>query len=187
MKKVIYSCVTIVSVALLFGVSCKLVEDEGESSQGVNALRLANSDVSPWTENASEGFRAFKASNMFALINGGAQTYIDKGMVAGFEQNMAGGGEKTAKLLVLDFGTEASASAIYAYKANENGEKLAAGTFPEAIAQLDNSAMSGVTALAHFGKYYLELSFTGYSDKSESRTTATSFVEVFEEKISLLK
>lgn len=187
MKKIICSCVAVVSVALLFGVSCKLVEDEGESSQGVNALRLANSDVSPWTENASEGFKAFKASNMFALINGGAQNYIDKGMVAGFQQNMAGGGEKTAKLLVLDFGTEASASAMYSYTDNANEDKLNAGDYPQTVAQLDNSPSSGVVAIAHFGKYYMELSFTGYNDKSESRITAASFVEVFEEKISLLK
>lgn len=187
MKKIICSCVAVVSVALIIGVSCKLVEDEGESSQGVNALRLANSDVSPWTEISDDGFKDFKANNMVKEINGGAQVYVDKGMVAGFKQYVETGGGKKAELLVLDFGTEASASAIYSYKVDGNDEKLAAGTYSEAVAQLDNSAMSGVTAYAHFGKYYLELSFTGYNDKAESRITATNFVEVFEEKISLLK
>jgi hypothetical protein len=186
MKKIICSCVAVVSIALLVGVSCKLVEDEGESSQGVNALRLANSDVSPWTEISVDGFKDFKANNMVKEINGGAQTYVDKGMVAGFKQYMTGGG-KSAELLVLDFGTEASTSAMYSYTDNANEDKSDAGGYPLTVAQLDNSPMSGVVAIAHFGKYYMELSFTGYNDKSEARSTAASFVEVFEEKISLLK
>lgn len=184
MKKSIVFVTVCLSVILFM--SCKLVEDSGESSQGVNALRLSSGDISPWAEDNSGGFITFTASNMQKLVNGGAPQYVEKGLVAGFEQRMSNG-SKTAKLLILDFGTEANAVSMYTKTDNENSDKTASGTYPQTVAQLDNSAMSGVTAIAHFGKYYMELAFTNYSDKSESRTTANSFVEVFEAKIGELK
>ncbi len=179
--------VAVVLSVILSGIwSCKLVEDSGESSQGVNALRLASGDISSWAEDQSGGFISFTASNMQQLVNGGAPQYVEKGLVAGFEQRMSNG-SKAVKLLILDFGTEANAVAMYTKKDSENSDKSDVGTYPQSVAQLDNSAMDGVTAIAHFGKYFMELAFTGYTDKSESRATAKSFVEVFEVNISDLK
>lgn len=154
--------------------------------EAVNALRLVNGEVSPWTENNEEGFIEFKASTMFSLINGGAQSYVDKGVVAGFQQRMAVD-SKYADLLVMDYGTEAKASEMYAWADAANDEKSAVGNYNLSVAELDNSPMSGVIAIAHFGKYYMELSFSGYNDKSEAQATAASFIEVFESKISNFK
>jgi hypothetical protein len=162
-----------------------MVADTDGSSQGVDALRLAATDISPWTEAAAGGFIAFTASNMTTLVNGGAPQYIDKGLVSGFEQNMANG-TKTAKIWVTDFGTASNASAMYAQKDTENGNKTKAKNFELTVAELDNSPLDGVVAYAHFGKYYLELTFS-ISDKSEAGTTASNFIEVFNAKIDALK
>lgn len=187
MLKTVSTCLGSIAIILLVCVSCKLVRDDGNASQGVNALRLGSVDVSPWREEPNDGFLVFKASNMFDLINGGAQMYVNKGMIAGFQQDMSISGEKSARFLVLDYATEDKAIEMYNYSDASNGDKLNAGNeFPLSVAQLDGSPLGGVIAIAHFGKFYMELTFTGFSDKSEAVKTAVSFIEVFEQKIDAL-
>lgn len=157
-----------------------------EPIMAVNALRLVNGEVSPWIENNEEEFIEFKASTMFSLINGGAQIYVNHGVVEGFQQTMAID-EKLAFLMVMNFGTTSNASEMYVFTDAANDEKSAVGNYNLSVAELDNSPMNGVIAIAHFGKYYMELSFSGYNDKSEAQATAASFIEVFESKISNLK
>ena len=185
MKKPIVSIIAALGV-LLIVTSCKLVMDKDSSNQAVYALKLASGDITSWTQDASEGFSEFKASTLETFINGGAPKYVDEGVVEGFIQNMSNSSKKVI-IYVMDFGTASNATAMYAQIDANNGSKIEAQSYSLNTAQLDDSPSSGVTAYAHFGQYFIELSFSEFSDKTEARTTAPNFIEVFETKISQMK
>ncbi|HON10193.1 MAG TPA: hypothetical protein PLE24_04940 [Chitinispirillaceae bacterium] len=175
------------AIILLFLASCKFVVDDGGSGKGVYALRLAPGDISSWSEDQVGGYTEFTASTLDGPggINGGAPYYTDEGMVEGFNQNLSNGSKK-ACIFVWDFGTAKNASKMYTKKDGDNINKIGASGYSPSVARLDDSPSSGVVAYAHFGKYYIEISFTEFSDKSDARSTAVSFIEVFETKISQL-
>jgi hypothetical protein len=186
MRKLLLSCVTVVTIFFVLFVSCKLVEGTGDTVNGVNALRLQSGDISGWTEIADEGFKDFEAANMYDRVNGEAVLYNSKGLVEGFLQNLSNS-SKTAVLLVQDMGTPAHAKDIYDYWDAKNEDKSAASPFDLSVAEIDNAiSLTGVSAYAHFDKYFLKFDFSGYSDKSEAGAAAASFVEVFEAKIAEL-
>ena len=184
MKRNLTLIAAIAGVALVIP-ACKLVMDDESSSQGVYALKLASGDITSWSQDESEGYSEFKASTLESLIDGGSTDYTNEGVVEGFIQKMFNGSKK-AEIRVMDFGTESNAASMYSFMDGNNNSKLEASTYDIATAQLNDKPTSGVDAYAHFGQYYIELRFTGFSDKNDARTTAPNFLEVFETKISQL-
>ncbi len=184
MKKVV-TLTFLFSALLLFISSCELESENNNSSRGVKALRLAETDISGWTEDAG-GFDAYNSDDLQKHINGDAPNYTKNGLVEGILQYMSKS-DKKAFIMVMDFGTEASAISMYNDMSNRNSNKESAGEYNLSTAQLDISPSSGVNAYAHFNQFFIEIRLTDFSKKSESLEVATSMIEVFEEKISELK
>jgi hypothetical protein len=175
---------SILSVVLLFIFSCELESDSGNSSRGVDALKLTETDITGWTED--EGGGTYNSETLFDFINGGAPKYINNGLIEGFIQYMSKSDRK-ATIMVMDFGTESNAIAMYNDMSNRNSSKEKAGNYNLNTAQLDVSPSSGVDAYAHFKQFYIELNLTDFPDKSEAPNVAASIIEVFEAKINQLK
>lgn len=171
------------AVFFLIHISCELVSDNGDSVQGVKALRLTKDDISGWTEVSSKGFEEFEAASLHLIINGDAPQYVDKGLVKGFIQHI-NNAEKRGDLFILDFGTESNAAAMYNYMNDQNNYKAKAGNYDMNTAQLNTSAADGVTAYSHFGRYYIEIRLKDFPNVLESHQTAESLIEVFQYKIS---
>ena len=173
----------LVMISLL--VMCKVVgDDDDNGTRTVTALRIAEGDVTQWQEE-NQGYRAYTQDNLFDIINGGADQYISRGLIEGFQQILEiSGSDFSATFLVMDMNSDANAKTMFDFKADAVSTKETAGTFSESAAVIDIGFLSGCTAYAHFGKYYLELSFTGYaSNKSEAKNNAVSFLEIFKDKI----
>jgi hypothetical protein len=173
----------LLAVSLL--VVCKIVGDEEASGdRTVASLAIKDGDVTNWKEE-NQGYRPYTQDNFFDIINGGADEYINRGLIEGFQQILViSGSDYTATFLIMDMNSDANAKSMFDFKADAASTKEAAGNYSESTAVIDAGFLSGCTAYAHFEKFYLELLFTGYaSNLSEAKNNAVSFLEIFKNKI----
>lgn len=175
----------ILAGVILILISCKLVEDTGGSGKSVYSLKLGSGDISPWVQ-IDDGFKEFKPATAFDVINGGADEYVANGLVEGFFQTLSNS-DKFAEMKIMDLSSTSNATAMYKIKNKIIGDKSPSGNYNDSIAAIDNAPLSGVVAYAHFDKYYIELDYTGYDSKTDARTAAANFIQVFDAKIDALK
>ncbi|MBN1307627.1 MAG: hypothetical protein JXA18_06910 [Chitinispirillaceae bacterium] len=146
-------------------------------------LKIENNEVSQWMENS---FVKFNQTDMYAIVNGGATTYINNGMLEGYEQKMSKSGtEYNFFCWLLDFGTAEKAILMYNKILEERqSDKEDAGDFPESVAFIDKSPLYGRDGYAHFDKYFIWYSFDGYgTNYSEAKANLIGFLEVTKSKI----
>ncbi|MBN1578764.1 MAG: hypothetical protein JW913_19530 [Chitinispirillaceae bacterium] len=181
MKKVAFLCS--VCFALIFW-RCDC--GQGTAERTVFSAKLGDNDVSQWVQD-DEGYKVYKTyDELYAAINGGAEEYIQYGLIEGFWQKMTKG-SYYVDCSVMDFGTVEKATAMYQYKADQVSPKTAAGSYPDTIAIIDDSFITGCMGYAHFGQYYLQLSLSGYgANKPEGVQNAARYIEVFEGRINQL-
>jgi hypothetical protein len=160
--------------------------EEVESQVTLTQLLIEENDVQQWTQDA-DGYTTYKTSTeLYALINGGADEYINRGMLEGFQQLMSRSGtDYAARVMVMNFGTIAKADDIYNFRTSQVSPTVKAGDYGAATAILDPAPLTGCNGYARFRQYYLEFGFTGYgSEKSEAYNNAALFMEMFVAKIT---
>lgn len=159
---------------------CELIKQEDGGSGGIGDFRL--SGISGWTENKESGYVEYSSGTLFDLINGGADQYNDEGLVEGIQQKMtSSSGDKSYSAFVMDFGTADNATAMFEKMKLNEADPLAIGNYIESVA-FGSRHLSGINAYAHFGKYYFEITLSGYSDESLAISEAEAFLEVYEQK-----
>ena len=161
-------------------------ETGGETEPDLKKLKFENGEVSGWTEAEEQGYVEFTASDMYSLINGGAQEFIDKGMVKGFQQQMEKG-DHMYRSYLMDFGTAENADAMFEAKAQDYASTIeVAGSYPDTTAFVQPNAY-GYSGYAHFGRYMVVLMFDGYgNEKSQAKTDAVGFLQTIETKINAM-
>ena len=163
-----------------------IVDDEPAILSG---LKINPGDVSGWIEDQN-GFREFSNLSMLTeIMNGGADGYYIRGAVEGFIQYMSKtGSDYRFESRVFDFGTAANAVGMYDYITDGTTDKQAVGSYGLDVALVDpDASLTGCKAFAHFGRYFIELSFSGYgSNKNEATVNAAGFVELLKSKVDAL-
>lgn len=160
-------------------VACEVVSEGDGGDQGLRIFKLGNNEVSGWNESSCFDFNVSNCSSE-AGLDGGSEEYINEGMVEGFRQMM----QKTdyiGDLRIMDFGDATKATNMFNKKTSNLSDKKL-GNFAETQAATEDN-LSGVNAYAHFGKFYFEIQFTGYSNKTDAKSTAASFMELYENKL----
>lgn len=145
----------------------------------VKTLRLT-SQVSGWTEEAGS-YAAFDASNLFNLINGGAQPHVDRGLVVGIYQILASGAGRRVEIMAEDFGSAGNAQTMYAFAKGMVADALSLPNYPTAAA--GDVVLGGAVFHVVLSRYYFKLTFTGYTtaERQTLLTDAESFVAVYEQ------
>ncbi|NLG18157.1 MAG: hypothetical protein GX556_12565 [Fibrobacter sp.] len=168
-----------VLAVFLTAVSCKLVTENEGDTQGIRGFKLAANEVSGWTESS---YFEFNTSNCFsdAGLNGGAKDFTDNGMIEGFRQKMVSS-DYLADIIITDFGSNSNSTKMFNFKSSTSDDGQKVGNYAETVAFMDEN-LSGVNAYAHFGKYYFIVQLSGYSIKADARSTAASFLELYENK-----
>ncbi len=166
--------------------ACKFGTDSEGSAVSVKSLQIKD-EVEQWAQ-GPDGFKPFTSLEGLTLImNGGADEYYNRGAIEGFVQFMVKSGtEYTMESRIMDFATAENAKNIYLYMRDDRASsKEDAGNYSQDDAFIDPEAsLTGCYGYAHFGQYYVELLFSGYSsNKTEASRNATSFIEVFNDKI----
>ena len=179
MRKTKYWILAGMSIFLL-AVGCKLVTDDEGSDLGIRSFKLAANEVSGWTETSYFEYNVSNCSDN-AGLNGGAAKYVEKGLVEGIKQRLMKS-DYNADIFIMDFGNSSNATDMFDNMSAGIDPKQPVGDFGMAIAVLDEH-LSGVNVYAHFNKYFFEIHFTGYSNKADAKTTAASFIELYENKV----
>lgn len=172
-------------IAGLVYIGCKFGTDDEGSAVSVKSLQIKD-EVSQWVEK-SDGFKPFTSlQGLTAIMNGGADEYYNRGAIEGFIQEMVKSGtEYSMQSRIMDFGSSDNAKAFFSYKKEEASTVETAGNYAQSDAFIDpDASLTGCKGYAQFGQYFIELAFSGYgSNKSEATNNATSFIEVFDDKI----
>ncbi len=173
-------------LALSFSmIFCELTDPgDGNESVQLEQLKFEDNEVSGWAL-GGRGYIPFNSSNMFGLVNGGADIYINGGLLEGFEQNMDRAGTAfTFRMWIMDFGTAEKATEMYNSRKDEFTTREAAGSLSEDVAFIDASGLYGRDGYAHFGKYVIQIAFSGYSGKlNQAKDDAIGFLEAIKAKL----
>lgn len=177
---------TVLVLAGLTLVTCKVVNNDEGSANTINSAKFENGEISGWNEITPKGLIPFTASDMVVQVNGGAQEYINKGLSLGFQQEMVNG-EQSYRSWIMDFGTEANAQNMYNSKVDYfTSDKEVAGSYPETKAFVRPS-QTGYDGYAIFGRYMVSIWLDGFgANKSEGKNKTLEFLQTIEQKIKEL-
>lgn len=151
----------------------------------VSQLFPTETDISGWKKNTTDGYSTWSAANFVNDMDGGFEKYTDRGMIECGDISMDGpnGTHILHKSFIMDYGLDSTALAMYNYQKDyySNGslditgyDKTVAFAYP---------VIGGVTAFAHFKKFYFELQFANFSDQTLSIQAAAQFLGMFKSKI----
>jgi hypothetical protein len=145
------------------------------------SFRLSD-EISGWIDQP-EYFASFDTAQLYILINGGATSYIEEGLVDGIFQILNNGTDNTCDIFLYHFGTSQKAQVMFAKKKEWISSKVLVTGYDESIV-VGDEFLGGAVIYAHFGKFELELSLSGYSDIEQLKTAAKLFLQVYEIIIS---
>lgn len=162
--------------------TCRVVSENEGGDQGVDNFILEVDEISGWTEASIYKFD-INNCHQDAGLNGGAQKYVDEGLVRGFRQIMRTTTDCEADIFVMDFGNSTNATNMFNRMSTDyKNNKMPIEGYAETVVITEEN-LSGVNTSAHFDRFFIEIKFTGYLNKAESRVTAQGFIQTLEEKV----
>ncbi len=179
---------------MLMVCACNLVFVENVSNAkatNVSQLKISSTEISNWKlASSADSFTLWTASNFYDDVNGGIEKYLNNGMIEVADIHMVGpvGKDGSQNIIathsfIMDYGNDSNAVAIYNYQKtlySAEAFKLPRYSLNSAFAV---SVIGGITVIAHFKKFYFELTFSGFSDQTEAANTAVQFLGLFRLKI----
>jgi hypothetical protein len=158
----------------------------------IEKLAFSNGEISGWnvdTTGTSESnpyslFRASDSMEMFNRFDGGAIKYLHgaPGFSSFLMQNMVDS-SKTLTVFIVDYTNSSNASTLFNVTKTSWFMTTTLAGFSTSIAISDTSHESDVWACAHFSRFYVELHFLGFSDRTESVSSAEVFLDTLKARI----
>jgi hypothetical protein len=146
-------------------------------------MQIADNELSGWTQAAGfDTFYTMPIDTLNRLIDGPEQTYKDYGCKEIAYQTLTGPDPKVFSSFAMDFVTVSKAAAMFNYKKLQVGPGKNISSFDDATA-FATTVENGVTAYAHFNKFYLEMKLEGFADTVEVLAVAGQFLNAFKAKI----
>lgn len=166
-------------MVLAFLVICAC-DDTGTGAQTVtlSEFRLA-AQIAGWSESVAEGYVEYDTTDLYTYIDGGAIPYIKTGMENGIRQKLVGPDSVRLDALVMDFGSEAEARAMYQLKLDNYQIRLPIGSYAESTA-FGYQFLNGASVFAYFGRYYCDLTFIQYREPGQAVVDAAAFISFYE-------
>ena len=139
-------------------------------------------EVTGWTDQA-QYFLAFDTLQLYELIDGGDELYINQGLIDGITQRFNNTSGNICDAYMFNFGTSQNAATMFAVQSNSVTTPVLISGYDDSIVIGDEFG-GGAKIYAHFGQFEIELSLMGYSDIELLKTDALAFLQVYEAKIS---
>jgi len=182
------SIVVLFITAGLFLFVCNLSTNKTNNTgkaTNVSQLFPTETDISGWKKNTTYGYTTWSAATLNDDIDGGSDKYTNRGMIECGDIAMLGpnGEEIKHQSLIMDFGLDSNAAVMFNYKKDEFSTEEVDITGYDNTVAFAHPGVGGVTAFAHFKKFYLELKFEGFSDQNLAIQAAIQFLGLFKSKI----
>ncbi len=132
-----------------------------------------------------EYFVTFDTEQLYELIDGGDEKYINQGLIDGINQYFSKSTGQTCDAMVFNFRTKEKAQAMYATQIEEVITKIVLPEFDESVA-LGEVIGGGANFYAHFGQFEVELILQGYGDSQQEilKKDGVTFLKAYEKVIS---
>lgn len=168
--------------------------DSGAKAASVEDLELTSDDLSGWenrqaslVEGSVDGFQTFNSVDELAenAINGGAYKYnsddITRASIQLMQRKASGDKIYLVEIRIFNMSTNENARDNI-----DNSEHTGLKTLDDfgdefGYAKYEKGATS-CSAFAAYDKFYIELSFSGYSSGDDALTDARSFLRLFKKK-----
>jgi hypothetical protein len=176
-----FQTITLLWLLLTLGI---LGCSEKESTEGGNAALLpadllpASNEISGWTKGTGAGDygEAENQSELYDLIDGAAELYVDHGFEQGVLQNYYGnvsGTSSTVELFIADMGDSANAAALF-----EEPEVIPNGLIPWDAGDesyIDDNALQYIYLHVRQDQFYTRVRI----DKGSDQPTALNVAQLF--------
>jgi hypothetical protein len=174
--------------------TCNLIFVENVANAkatNVSQLKISGTEISNWKLSSSaDSFTVWTAANFYDDVDGGIDKYLNNGMIEVADIHMVGPVGSDGQLnsiathsFIMDYGNDSNAIAIYNYQRTlYSAEAFKIPRYPLTSAFAIN-VIGGITVMAHFKKFYFELTFFGFSDNNQAASTAVQFLGLFRSKI----
>jgi hypothetical protein len=170
-------------IVLLTMMSCKIVEDTQGDVKTISTFRIAMGDVSGWPFEEDWEWKTFSKNQMFDVVNGDAQDFVNWGLIEGAAQKLVNSTSEKIQFWILDFASDANAtSAFKAYIAKRFTTQKPINGFAQSIAIIDDSSIDGCKTVARFGQFIIVAFYTNFNEQSQSISTAEEFLKTFQVK-----
>lgn len=134
--------------------------------------------ISGWNE-VEKSYKPFEPRGLYAIIDGGADEYIEKGLVSGIYQSLKKDKGNQCDVFVEDYGTPEKASSIFAVKTESVSESLSLEVTNKKKIRIEEF-LGGILVYFHSQKYYFEISLSGFDSTDIALKNAEDFILYFE-------
>jgi hypothetical protein len=144
-------------------------------------FRTALDSIPGWTEQQDK-YLYFVPKALYDIINGGAEEYIKAGLVDGMVAAFKSAGNKNADLYIEDFSAQGRAQAIVKKKRKTASEPKPLPGSRDKNAFYDE-VIGGCLVYFNSGRFYFEMTLTGYDKQDAALQDARLFIGVLLRKM----
>ncbi len=143
----------------------------------LSPFRITN-QISGWNE-VEETYKRFEPRGLYAIIDGGADVYIENGLVSGTYQSLKKGKGNQCDIFVEDYGTPQKTLNIFTIKTESVSESLSLEVSNKKKIRIEEF-LGGIQIFFHSKKYYFEISLSGFDSQELALKSAEEFILYFE-------
>lgn len=161
-----------------FSISAKEINSDKTGKKkvqtSVSSLRI-RTQISGWKE-ADASYTPFTPDGLYDIIDGGADFYITSGLKKGIYQRLNASGEEQCEIFTEDFGSVENAKKIFNAKQKQISQPLKLDRIKgdNVIAE---EFIGAIGIYFYKGKFYCELSFSGFNNKADALKKAFPIIE----------
>ena len=164
---------TALSVLFTLAVTNQIVQADGRSLS-----RFKVTGITGWTL-TGDGYSEFDPDQLYDIINGGADLYIDKGLKRGGYQKLLRDDSLQCEIFVEDFGSPENAEIIFTATTETATGSLKIGSGNDERMRV-KEFIGGILVYMHFENYYFEISVSGFDTTEEAGVGVKPFIDYFE-------
>lgn len=153
--------------------------DKNENS--LSRFQITGQNMKGWA--VEEVIKEFGPEELYDIINGGADVYVNKGLLKGMHQTVVKEGGHQCEIFVEDYGSPEKTKDIFAVTTETASDSLKLSTGDHQRIRI-KEFLGGILVYMHHDNFYFEISLSGYTAAEKAVGDAECFVDFFEKILS---
>jgi hypothetical protein len=147
-------------------------------------FRITN-QLEGWQENR-DSFIEFKAGELYGIINGGADEYIEHGLKRGIYQSLKSREKFHCEVFVEDFEKEKTALKFFNRKKGSVSQPVPLGKAKGNIKNIAaDEVLGGINIYMNINQYYFEIVLNGFQTADSATASAGDFLSFYNNLLNM--